>query len=606
MDFKRLTDRAQVEHLIDWHNQNLEVPLGIDTETTSIDPRKAELIDVQLSGYSAESAVIFSGVFASSLLRLHPGKELVAHHAPYDIHVLSRHGVDLLSRSWTDTLILGHLVDENRDSYSLDSYVQELWQDDYKKQFWSKYKTYKEALEQDQTEYACKDVVYTLRLYNKLREDLWVQDIPTSLVSLVHRLQRHLCKTQIEGLAVDLNYLLAKGVDVKRRIDQLLPEMRAEVDIYCQIWEMQEYEKELAKRKTDKGKAGVSRPTFSFDSSKQLQHLLYDGLRLPVQRNEKTKSVSADEAALENLKESHPLIPKLLEYRGHQKVYTAYIEGTQSRLDGGRIYPHFGVAGRGSDSGGSDGGTKTGRISHSNPNLGQLPSSGGIRGVYIPDPGYVFLSADYSQLEVNIEANLTGDPNLAKIFTEGLSKHDITAQGLGLDRGTAKTLNFAMQYWCTHFKVAKLLGCSEARAKQVWNEYWRTYAGCKALKAETDRKIDAGEHLTTLFGRKRRFEIRKRSPWDKAYRQGYNFEIQGTGADCTNEAYVDTNDGFIERGWGRVLFTVHDELLAMVRSEVAEEAEEFMLKTMVNVGHKIGLKIPLKAVGSGPMNRWLD
>lgn len=595
MNYQRLTTEKQVKDLIQWHNENLDMPLVLDCEATSTDPRKAELIDVQLSTNDHLCPAIFESRFVSHLLSLDDKKILIGHHYAYDGHLLLRSGVDLLHSSWRDTLILGHLLDENRDSYSLDSYVQEYWQDDYKERFWAQYKSYQEAPEHDRDEYATKDIIYTQKLYERQQEDLRIQGIPITLVDLVHELQRHLLNTQVKGIAVDLNYLTVKGVDLKTKINKLLPEMRGPAEIECQLWEMQEYEKELSKRKTDKGKAGVKQPSFSFDSAKQLQDLLYDKLLLPTQYNDKTKSVSTDEASLEKLKDSHPLIPKLLEYREHQKVFTAFIEGTRDKLDGGRVYPSFRVTG-----------TATGRISHSNPNLAQLPKAGGIRGIYVPDPGKVLLSRDYSQLEVNIEANITGDPNTTRIFQEGLSKHEVTAQGLGISRDRAKTLNFAMGYHCTHFKVAKLLGVGLKEAEDIWHRYWDTYSGCRDTKTETNRMVDSGEHVVTLFGRRRRFPAIKRSPYDKAYRQAYNFLIQGTGADITSTAFVRISDKLKTAGWGRGLWTVHDECIVEVNEEFAEEADKFMAETMTAVGDEIGLKIPLKSEGSGPMERWLD
>ena len=593
--YKRLSSEQEIKDLIDWHNNHLDVPLILDTESTDKDVRKAELLDVQISGRNPDEVAIFSGGYAGLLLGLDARKRLIAHYYPYDCSLLLRYNCDLSSRNWTDTIILGHLLDENRESYRLDSFVQEYWGDDYKAQFWSKYKSYQEAPEAGRDEYACKDIYYTAKLYKRQTEDLWVQGIPDSLVRLVHELQRHLLQTQIKGIQVDLNYLTVKGVDLSTKIQRLLPEMRGLVDLECQIAEMEDLEKRISKLKKDSAKARQQIIPFSFDSSKQVQDLLYNKLGLPVQFNDKTKSISTDEASLTKLKEHHALVPKLLEYREHQKIYTAFIEGTRDKLQGGRIYPQFRVTG-----------TATGRISHSNPNLAQLPSSGGVRGIYIPDPGYVLLSRDYSQLEVNIEANLTGDPNTVRIFTEGLSKHDITAQNLGISRDKAKTLNFGMGYHCTSFKVAKILGVSYKEAEKIWNKYWDTYSGCRDLKKKTDRKVDEGEHLETLFGRRRRFEIKKRQAYDGDYRQAYNFLIQGTGADITSQAFVEICGKLQKEGWGRGLWTIHDEVIVQVLEKHWEEADEFMGKTMTAVGDRLGLKIPLKSQSSGPMNRWQD
>ncbi len=405
MNFKRLQTFAEVSALIAWHNIHSEF-LVLDTETTSTKPREAKLLDIQISGRIPEEAFIFDAVYAKELSHIEPTKILVAHHYIYDAKVLLRHGVDLLSYTWRDTLLLGHLADENRESYSLGSYVKEIWNDNYKEEFWSKYKTYEEAPEEDQKEYACKDIFYTGKLFRRLSE---ASNIPSSLVEHVHRLQAALLQTEIEGIKVDLEYLTEIGIKLKTEIERLKPLMRGKVELQCELWEMEEYAQELGKRKTDRGKAGVSRPEFSFDSTKQLGQLLYTLLDLPTQFDDKTRKPTTGGGALDKIKDLHPVIPLIQEYKQNQKIYTAFIEGTRERVENGRIYPEFRVSG-----------TVTGRISHSNPNLGQLPKSGGVRGIYVPNDGMVLISADYSQLEVCLEANLTGDKQLARIFEEGL------------------------------------------------------------------------------------------------------------------------------------------------------------------------------------------
>lgn len=597
MRFTSLTSRDEVQDLIRWHNEHSK-HVVIDVETTSTDARCAELIDVQISGQGEDSAAIFPADYADALLLLKPDILLVGHNCKYDIHVLVRHGVNLLDRTWRDTMLLGHLLDENRESYSLDSYVQEIWKDGYKEKFWANHKSYQEASAEARREYACRDIVYTERLFNRHMGEMERPDAKSlwpQLVSHVHALADALVRTEIEGLEVDLDYLTQLGVKLGAKLEQVLPQMRQLVEPYVELCELEDWEKQLAKYKTDKGRANCPRPVFSFDSPRQLINLLYGQLGLPPQKNDKTKNVSVDEASLENLAEAHPLIPLLLEYRGLQKVQGTYIQGTLERMINGRIFPEFRVNG-----------TKTGRISHSNPNLGQLPKSGGIRGIYRAAQGQVLLSADYSQLEVCIEANLTGDKSLARIFQEGLSKHDITAQALKIDRHAAKTLNFALQYWASHFKVAQLLGVSKDEGKKIWEDYWLLYRGPKALKAQTDKAVDSGIPLVTRFGRKRRFERRRRNAWDSDYRQAYNFLIQGTGADITSRAFYLVGRELRERGWGRALFTVHDEILIEVKENFAQEAEALLLETMVGVGEEIGLKIPLKAESSGPMRRWED
>ncbi len=545
--------------------------------------------------------MIFSSEHAHLLRHFDPKVVLVAHSYKYDTHVLFRHGVDLLSYTWRDTLLIGHLLDENRESHSLDSYVKEYFNDDYKEKFWAKHKSYEEASDAYKTDYACKDIVYTGKIYRRFIADLNEQGIPDSLLTHVHRLQASLLSTEIAGIRVDLDYLQELGVKLKRRIDEIQPQMRSMVKDEIEVIELAAWQKVIEGYKTDKGKSSAKRPEFSFESSKQLQQLLYGVLELPVQKNQKTRAISTDYDSLEKLKILHPVVELIQENRDLQKVYGTYIEGTLEKVDYGnreyqaRIYPQFRVNG-----------TVTGRISHSNPNLAQLPKSGGVRGIYVPDRGRVFVSADYSQLEIAIEAHLTGDKNLLRILQDGASKHDITAEELGCSRDLAKTINFASQYHCSHHKIAKLANCSLDEGLRIWKKYWEVYSGPKRLKEETDKEIDAGLDLVTCYGRKRRFPKTKRNPWSSDYRQGYNFKIQSPGADFTHESLYLTGEELQKRGWGRACFDVHDECIIEANENIWEEAQQLLISTMESMAIKYKLSVPLKAKGSGKMLRWDD
>jgi DNA polymerase-1 len=587
---KVLSTYNEIEQHLIWLNSNAPYAV-IDTETTSLNIKEARIVDVQISGTNPTEVVIFGGEYAPLLEQL--SLPLVFHNAKYDLNVLENNGIAVINPI-VDTMLLSHLVDENRE-HSLESWVVELWEDNYKDEFWSKNSSYHEAAVDERTMYACKDIVYTHKLYVHLQNRLKEQNIPQKLVDHVHALAASLRQTELAGLAIDFDYLTQKGVEVKARLEELMPQMRKAADLECSIVELDLYQKELDKRKTDKGKANVKPSKFSFTSATQLSSLLYQQLELPPQYNEKTKQLSTDWDSLEKIKHMHPVVSLIQEYRDSNKVYGTYIEGTLERMHNGRIYPSFNVNG-----------TATGRISASNPNLQQLPASGGIRGIYIPDPGTVFISADFSSLEVVVEANLTKDKNLKKMLTEGLSKHDLTSKELGVDRKTAKTLNFALQYWCSHMKVAKILQITQDEGKKVYDRYWDIYSGCRDLKAFTDNLVRKNKPIVTMFGRKRRFPAQNYQPWAKEFRQAYNFMIQSPGADITSRAAYLIDQQLRAKGWGKLVLTVHDEILIQVNPNVAEEAEKLLLSTMSGVGYEMGLEIPLSAVGSGPQTRWED
>jgi DNA polymerase I-like protein with 3'-5' exonuclease and polymerase domains len=567
---------------------------ALDLETTGL-AKHDKVISGAVTGPTENEVAFFGPELLSELLEAPDGSAWIFHNASFDLRFLSWNGVRLQDRFvYHDTLILSHLLDENGE-HGLGYLVRKYYDDNYKEEFWGKYKKAQDAPVHELAEYNAKDVSYTHLLHGLLRDALVADGVPGTLVEHVHSLQRSLLETEINGIAVDRDYLMQKGVELKTRIEGLLPRMRQSVADEISIIECDEWIKEIEKRRTPVGRGRVLRPSFSFDSSKQLAVLLYDKIGLEKQYNEKTKNLSVDWDSLEKLKDEHPLIEMIQDYREAQKIYGTYIEGTLERMVEGRIYPSFNVAG-----------TATGRISHSNPNMGNMPRDGGIRGIFVPDPDHVFVSADFSQLEVSLSAHFTRDENLLRICEGGVSQHDITAASLGIPRGLAKTVNFGMQYGCSHFKVAKVLGVSNEKGKEAYDKYWETYSGQKSIMDECAAKVDRGEPIISPFGRRRRFEVRSRKSWDSAYRQAWNALVQGTGSDCTSRAFYNADKNLRELGIGRALFTVHDEIVIQAKTGHAEEAQKILLETMSAVGEEIGLTVKLKAEGSGPMERWFD
>lgn len=593
----KITKISKPDELRRWvHNvvQQGQRIFALDLETTGL-THKDSIISGAITGVSCEDVAFFGSEVLHELLLSPTGTRFIFHNASFDLKHLAWAGVGLHNNfEYTDTLILAHLLDENSE-HGLGPLVREYFNDNYKEEFWSKFKRAEDASEEELIQYNAKDVYYTRKLFDLLQSKLTEDGIPDSLINHVHSLQRSLLHTEIAGIAVDRDYLIQKGTELKTSIEALLPRMRSLVADEIGLIESEEWLKELEKRKTPAGKARVQRPEFSFDSAKQLINLLYDKLQLPVQHNEKSGNPSADYDSLEKIKDKHPVILLIQEYREYQKIYGTYVEGILERIVDGRIYPSFNVSG-----------TATGRVSHSNPNMANLPRSGGIRGMFIPDDGHVFISADFSQLEVCISAHFTRDPNLLRIIEEGASMHDITATSLGIERSIAKTLNFGMQYGCSHYKVAKVLGVSEAEGKKAYDKYWETYIGQKRLMDLCAAQVDSGMPIINPFGRRRRFEVCKRKAWDSAYRQAWNALVQGTGSDCTSRAFYLTDQSLRSLGIGRALFSVHDEIIIQAKKEHAAEAEKILLEAMTTVGDEIGLTVKLKAESSGPTTKWED
>lgn len=594
MDIIKLHSRKELQDLIEYHNLNSK-EVVLDLETSGKNPLVDKIIDGQISGKYRGEVCIFNGWDVSCLKSLKP--RVIGHNLKFDITFLYYHNVDVLDWKYHDTMLLGHLLDENRESYSLGNYVKELYKDNYKEDFWSHNTSYESAGIAARHEYGAKDIYYTHTLYDHLIEGLSKERIPDSLIEHQHRLQYALLYTEIYGVRVDKEYLVKLGIEIKTQLSLLEPAMKESAAQEIDLIESEDWLKEIEKRKSPKGRSNVKRPEFSFGSSKQLQKLIYDKLGAPPQFNEKTKARSVDYDCLEKIKDHHPMISMLQEFREKEKAYNTYIEGTSNRLREDRIYPEFRLVDKNS-------GMKTSRISHKNPNLGQLPKKGGLKGIYIPDDGELFTEYDYSQLEVCIEAHYTQDKNLLSIVRDGASKHDITAKGLGISRDVAKTLNFAMQYWCGPGKVSKILGCSDKEGLLAYNKYWETYSGVKQFKAKIDASVNSGTPLRDLTGRARRFEKKGRWEGDKAYRQAYNFVIQSTGGQIMNNSFYKCHERLRSLGRGRGMWTVHDSGLFSIKAASVEEESSFIAKTMVEEGQLVGLIVPLSVQGAIGMSRW--
>lgn len=587
MQFISIDSEAQVLDLV---SGITNADLALDTETTDKDPRKADLLKIVLS-FDGQTAYSIPAKFLPLLVNLKQAKRLRIQNFKYDYHVLYRHGLDLLEVSVVDPMLLHHLIDENSE-HSLEYFCKTYYNDSYKEVFWDKYKKYEDASAEDALEYECKDAIYHYLIVDRFLDDLKGKE---ALIDHVHSLALALLRTEIRGIRVDVPLMQKTKEDLGGRIATYLPELRGLFSNECEEWELEKWSTELEKRKTTKGKALVPRPNFNFASNTQVQWLLYDKLGLPVKKKTQAGKPATDYETIEKLVDLCPRLKTYKDYIDIKTIYGTFVEGLLERVDEERIYPGFNVNG-----------TVTGRISHSNPNMGNMPKEGVYRNFFLPDPGYRIIGADYSQLEVVIEAHVTGDKNLARIVMDGVSKHDITAEGLKIPRDVAKTVNFALGYHCGIKKLSKILACSYQEAEYQYNKYWEVYSGCRDLKLVTDSYVDMGQPLINLFGRQRRFPMKFAAEWHKeaAKRQAYNFMIQGPGGDFMNKAFYLAHKRFKKSGIGNMLWTVHDEAVGEAKIGREVEASHNLVQIMEDVPKEYNLKFPLKAQPYGPFERW--
>lgn len=584
MEFFRVETIADAEQLI----RIIPEVIAMDTEYVKGDPRTTELLSVIIA--DEERAWVVNPSLLPKLTPTIKARKLIflQDYNHCDTIILYQKGCDLRG-TYTINLIDTHHIINETEPHDLGSRIFSTYGDNYKSDFWDNYENFEDAPAEAQLEYAGKDGIYTYRL--------GVQDlerVPKELYEHVRRTSLALLDTELRGVRVNLPLMQKTRDEMATKINGYLPKLREEFKHEVEYWETQKWEEERSKRSSPKGKEGVKRPNFSFASDRQIAWLVYEALGCKAVEKTKKGNPSTSFEAIKSLSSSAPQLNTLVEYKDTKTVFSTFVEGMIERVENGRIFPHFNVSG-----------TDTGRLSHSAPNMANLPTTGVIRNFFVPDDGMVFVGADYAQLEVVVELNLTNDKKLMRIVNDGESKHDITANGLGISRDSAKTLNFALQYGAGVHKVSKILSISHNEASEVFRRYWELYSGVKNLKEETEKKVKETGKITNLFGRTRHFP-KPRNEYEQAkqFRQAYNFLIQGVAGDACNRAYWQMHELLDKAGYGNTMFSVHDEVLCQVVPKQAEECKHILRLTMESVSEYLNFKYKLKAQTYGPLRYW--
>ena len=337
---------------------------------------------------------------------------------------------------------------------------------------------------------------------------------------------------------------------------------------------------------------------FNINSPKQLGEVLFEKLGLKAGRKT-SKGFSTDAETLENLREAHPAIPAILEYRQVSKLHGTYIDALIRKVDGeGRIHTFFDQTG-----------TATGRISSAEPNLQNIPvrtdMGREIRRAFVAKPGCVLIDADYSQIELRILAHFSGDPAMVDAFRQGQDIHARTAAEVaGIDiaevtpqmRSHAKAVNFGLVYGISDFGLARNTGMSRKEAAAFIERYFAAYPGVKAFMDQKKAEGYAQGEIRTLFGRIRKLPELKSSNYNMrsfGERAAMNTPVQGTAADIIKLAMVRVYDALQKAGLqSKLILQVHDELILEAPEQEAEAASRLLKECMENV---ITLSVPLVA-----------
>ncbi len=350
---------------------------------------------------------------------------------------------------------------------------------------------------------------------------------------------------------------------------------------------------------------------FNISSPKQLGDILFLRLKLDEKaRVTKTRQFVTNEEILQRLTGKHPIVSKVLEYRGLRKLLSTYLEPLPLMInkETGRIHTSFRQAV-----------ASTGRLSSDNPNLQNIPvrdeRGREIRKAFVPGDGNIFLSADYSQIELRLMAHLSRDESMISDFLSGNDIHAATASKIfGVDikdvtremRSRAKTANFGIIYGISSFGLSERLTIGRKEAKELIDGYFNSYPGVKKYMDESIRKAREQGFVTTMFGRRRYLrdiQSRNQVVRGNAERNAINAPIQGTAADIIKIAMVRIHEKLKSgRYASKMILQVHDELIFEVVPEELEKLKEMVIYAMTNA---VKLDVPLK-VDWGTGRNWLE
>ena len=569
--------------------------LSLDTETTSTHAIEAELVGLSFSvaenqawyvaiSPNREEALKTVSIFKplyedSNILK-------IGQNIKYDMEVLRNYGVELRGQIF-DTMI-AHYVIQPELHHGMD-YMAEVYfnyQTIHIEQLigpkGKNQKSMRDIAPKDVYEYACEDADVTLKLYHvlapKLREtgcERLFNDIEMPLVPV-------LADMEAQGVRLDTNAL----ADTSRTFGERM----------CH-YEQRIYEE-----------AGEQ---FNISSPKQVGEILFGKLKLVDNpKRTKTGQYVTNEEVLQSLGAKHPIVADILAYRGLKKLLGTYVDALPKLVNKqtGHIHTSFNQAI-----------TATGRLSSSDPNLQNIPvrddDGKEIRKCFIPEPGCLFFSADYSQIELRIMAHLSGDENMIEAFREGVDIHRATAAKIwhkpldevsDTQRKQAKQANFGIIYGITAFGLAQRMGISNGEARDLIADYFKTFPKVREYMEEAKRQAREKGYVETLFGRRRYLpDINSRNATVRGFaeRNAINAPIQGSEADIIKLAMTKIHARFEEEGiQSKMILQVHDELNFSVYPEEKEKVEKIVVEEMQNA---YALAVPLIA-DTGWGKNWLE
>ena len=596
-DYRAITDLADLDAEIAALQQ--ADGFAIDTETTSQDPMRADLVGISLAHQPHAGVYIplrHSYIGAPPQLdaelvleRLRPLLEdpAVPKHGQnikYDIIVLQRQGITLRG-GVCDTMVAGYLLNPSRRANSMDALAREYLQ--YEPISYAdvagkgaKQITFDQVDVERATTYSAEDADVTLLLARELQPRLAAAQLANLFADVEMPLIDVLVALERRGMALDSAYLRQMSIQLQGRMETLVHDIHA-----------------------------LAGEEFNVNSPPQLQRILFEQLKLPTGKKTKT-GYSTDVSVLENLAVEHELPGLILDYRHLAKMKSTYVDALPQLLNSetGRLHTSLNqtIA-------------ETGRLSSSNPNLQNIPIrtqlGREIRQAFIAAPGHRLVSIDYSQIELRLLAHLSEDPVLIEAFHGGEDIHTRTAMEVfGVElaavdddmRRMAKTVNFGILYGLSPFGLAQRLHISVEAARTYIHNYFDRYPRVKAcLDGIIGQARDQG-YVTTLLQRRRYLPdiaSTNRNVREAAERTAINMPFQGSAADLIKLAMIRLHNQIIDEAWPcHMLLQIHDELLFEIPDESVADVVPRITATMEGVWD---LAVPLTVeVGQG--DNWAE
>lgn len=592
-EYQLIDNKQDVSQLYDFLRTK-EI-LSLDTETTSTSPVDAELVGLSFAveenkAYyvaipaNREEALQYVNIFKPLYENTETLK--VGQNIKYDYEVLRNYGVDIQGRMF-DTM-LAHYVLQPELHHNMDFmaetllhyrtiHIEELIGPKGKHQ-----KNMRDLDPKDVYEYAAEDADVTLKLKNVLEPMLKEKGMERLFWDIEMPLIKVLADMELNGVCLDTDSL--------KETERIFKERMAH-------YEQHAYE--------------LAGEMFNISSPKQVGDILFGKMQL-LDKPKKTRTgqyVTSEEVLLQ-LRDKAPIVDDILNYRGLKKLLGTYVEALPLLINKrtGHIHTSFNQAV-----------TATGRLSSSDPNLQNIPvrddDGKEIRKCFVPEPGCLFFSADYSQIELRIMAHLSGDENMIEAFREGLDIHRATAAKIwkepldevtNAQRKKAKQANFGIIYGITAFGLAQRMGIPNGEARQLIQDYFATFPKVHAFMENAITTAREKKYAETMFGRRRYLpDIDSKNGTVRGFaeRNAINAPIQGSEADIIKIAMIRIWRRFKEEGIrSKMTLQVHDELNFSVYPEERDKVENIVLTEMQNACQ---LSVPLIA-DAGWGKNWLE